>query len=157
MRLLRLLFTVPAVLLSASPPAPGETADLERTLISIQRTIEAGNFDAALRSISRELKRRPNEAGLLNLRGVVYAREEKLADARADFERAVRLDPGLTPAWQNLARACQLLSTAETAAVSCAIDSWGKVLEQLPDDGEARVSLATLELWRETSPNRYNC
>ncbi|MBZ5591049.1 MAG: tetratricopeptide repeat protein [Acidobacteriia bacterium] len=151
MRLLQLrvaMAIVPAVFLFALPPAQSETANLERTLISIQQSIEAGNLDGALVSISTELKRRPNEAGLLNLRGVVYARQQKLADARADFERAVHLDPRLTPAWQNLARACQILSSTETSALSCAVDSWRKVLKQRPDDSEARISLGTLELWR---------
>ena len=139
--------TGPAVFLFASPPFESDAADRARVLISIQQSIEAGNLDAALVSIARELKRNPNEAGVLNLRGVVYARQQKLADARADFERAVDLDPHLTPAWRNLGRACQLLSGAESA-VSCALESWRKVLQQQPDDSEARISLGTLELWR---------
>jgi tetratricopeptide (TPR) repeat protein len=125
-----------------------ENPDLERTLISIQESIEAGKLDAAMASISRELERQPNTAGLLNLRGVVYAREQKLSDARADFERAAHLDPHLTPAWQNLGRACQMLSGTDPAAVSCAAESWRTVLKQRPGDTEARTSLAAVELWR---------
>lgn len=125
-----------------------ENPDLERTLSSIQESIEAGKLDAALASISRELERRPDTPGLLNLRGVVYAREQKLAAARADFERAARLDPRLTPAWQNLGRACQILSGTDPAAVSCAADSWRTVLKQRAGDTEARTSLAAVELWR---------
>lgn len=145
----RLLVTI-AIIASVFPawPAQSHAGDPERTLISIQQSIEAGHLDSALRAISRELKRHPDDAGVLNLRGVIYAHQQKLADARTDFERAVHLDPRLTPAWQNLARACQLLSSAETSAITCAIDSWRKVLEQRPSDSEARISLATLELWR---------
>lgn len=122
-------------------------SDLEPALISIQQSIEAGDLDAAFISISRELTRHPNAAGLLNLRGVVYARQEKLVEARADFDRAVHLDPRLTPAWQNLARACQILSRTDNSAIACATDSWRRVLNERPDDSEARISLATLDLW----------
>src|SRR5690348_3311617 len=108
--------------------APSQPADLEHTLISIQESIEAGNLDVARHSIARALERHPNAAGVLNLRGVVNAKEQKLAAARADFERAVHLDAHLTPAWQNLARACQLLASSDGSAISCAINAWSRVL-----------------------------
>jgi len=134
--------------LFALPFAQGQPADLERTLATIQESIEADNLDGARHSIAMALERHPNEAGLLNLRGVIYAKEQKLTAARADFEQAVHLDPRLTPAWQNLARACLFLARAENSAMSCAISSWSHVLRQRPDDIEARSSLATLDLWR---------
>lgn len=134
--------------LLASPLPQDLPADLQRTLTAIQESIGAGNLAGARLSIAMELQRHPNEAGLLNLRGVVSAKEQNLTAARADFERAVHLDPRLTPAWQNLARACQLLASAEDSAISCAINGWSRVLRQRPDDVEARTSLATLELWR---------
>ncbi len=136
------------VTLFASPLAQGQPADLEGTLTTIQASIEAGNLDGALLSIARALDRHPNEAGLVNLRGVVHAKQQQFTAARADFERAVHLDARLTPAWQNLARACQLLANTDNSAIPCAIDSWSRVLRQLPNDVEARVSLATLDLWR---------
>jgi tetratricopeptide (TPR) repeat protein len=134
--------------LLALPFAPSQPADLERTLTTIQESIEAGNLDGARHSIARALERRPNEAGLLNLRGVVNAKEQKIAAARADFERAVHLDAHLTPAWQNLARACQLLASSDGSAISCAINAWSRVLLDRPGDMEARTSMATLDLWR---------
>ena len=134
--------------LFATPLAQGQPPDLERTLITIQESIAAGNLDGARHSIAMALERHPNEAGLLNLRGVVYAKEQNLSTARSDFEQAVHLDPHLTPAWQNLARACQFLASAQKDATSCAINSWSRVLKQRPADIEARTSLATLELWR---------
>ena len=130
------------------PLAQNPAGDRERAVIAIQQMIEAGSLDAALSSLSKELNSHPNEAGLLNLRGVVYAQKQNLSAARADFERAVRLDPRLTPAWQNLARACQFLATSENAAIPCAANSWHRVLEQRAGDSEALVSLATLDLWR---------
>ena len=133
---------------AGQPRQPARSADFERELFSIQQLIEANKLDAALASIATELQRYPNRAGLLNLRGVVYAKEQKLTEARADFEQAVHSDPHLTPAWQNLGRACQYLAASRNSAISCADDAWRRVLEQLPGDSEARVSLATLDLWR---------
>jgi len=133
--------------LFAGPYGQSRLADLEPTLTAIQETIEAGDLEAALRSIATALDQHPNQAGLLNLRGVVYAKEQNLTAARADFERAVQLDPRLAPAWQNLGRACQILASADNSAIACAISSWNRVLRQRPDDSEAHISLATLDLW----------
>ncbi len=121
---------------------------MDRTLTTIQESIEAGNLDSALISIAKELDHHPNEAGLLNLRGVVRAKQQQFTAARADFERAVQLDSHLAPAWQNLARACQLLASTDDSSIPCAINGWSRVLRQQPNDIEARTSLATLDLWR---------
>jgi tetratricopeptide (TPR) repeat protein len=85
------------------------------------------------------------DAGVINLRGILHARRNELSDARRDFGEAVRLDPALTPGWQNLARACQLEAQQDGSATSCAIDSWQRVLRLRPDDGEAHLSLASLD------------
>ncbi len=69
--------------------------------------MNAGNSAEALRLLTAAMAQYPNDAGLLNLRGVMHAQKNELAEARKDFERAVKLAPGLIPAWQNLARACQ--------------------------------------------------
>jgi Flp pilus assembly protein TadD len=146
--LVTVAFLACRVTLFASPFAQGKSADLEHAVTTIQAAIEAGNLDGALLSIAKALDGHPIEAGLFNLRGVVYARQQQFTAARADFERAVQLDAHLTPAWQNLARACQLLANTDNSSISCAIDSWSHVLRQRPNDVEARTSLATLDLWR---------
>lgn len=146
--LIAVVFLASRSTLFASPFGQSQPADRERTLTTIQESIEAGNLDGALLSITKALDHDPNEAGLLNLRGVVYAKQQKLTPARADFERAVHLDAHLTPAWQNLARACQLLASTDNSSIFCAINSWNRVLRQRPNDAEARTSLATLDLWR---------
>ena len=71
--------------------------------------------------VSAQLAAHPASASLLNLRGVVHAQRGELSDARQDFEQATRLSPALTPAWQNLARACQLQAEADQSALPCAI------------------------------------
>src|SRR5579885_2277093 len=79
----------------------------EQTVLSIQETIESGRLADALGQLSSALASYPNDGGLLNLRGVVHAQQNELAEARTDFEQAVKLAPDLIPAWRNLARACQ--------------------------------------------------
>jgi tetratricopeptide (TPR) repeat protein len=131
----------------AASPEQGQDRNLNRTLASIQQHIEAGDLVKASESIFSALERYPKAAGLFNLRGIIQARQEKLAAARADFERAVVLDPKLTPAWQNLARACQLLTSHDPSAAACAVDGWQRVASLRPSDTEARFSLATLYQW----------
>jgi tetratricopeptide (TPR) repeat protein len=124
-------------------PLLGQNSAPDQTLTSIQESIEAGKYPEALRQISAALKLYPNDGGLLNLRGVIHAQQNDLAEARKDFERAVTLAPGLTAAWQNLARSCQL-SMERNADSRCAANAWQRVLKVVPDDPEARFSLAAL-------------
>ena len=60
----------------------------------------------------------------------------------------MKLSPALTPAWQNLARACQLTPGQDAAAVACAVSAWLHVLLARPGDVEARASLATVYEWQ---------
>ncbi len=125
-------------------PLLGQRSAPDQTLTSIQESIEAGKYPEALHQISAALKVNPNDAGLLNLRGVVHAQQNDLAEARKDFERAVALAPGLTPAWQNLGRSCQLSMERNAADSRCAANAWQRVLKVLPGDPEARFSLAAV-------------
>jgi Flp pilus assembly protein TadD len=119
-------------------------SDLTQALLSIQQAIQAGDLTQASRLIDAWVEQHPGEGGLLNLRGIVHARRNEVSEARKDFGEAVRLAPGLTPAWQNLARACQLEAEQDPSSVSCAIDSWQHVLRLKPGDAEAHQSLVLL-------------
>jgi tetratricopeptide (TPR) repeat protein len=137
-----------AALLCAVPFLWGQNPDIERTTESIQAAIQNGDQKDASRQLDEALARYPREAGFFNLRGVLHAQRSELADARADFQRAVNLAPGLTPAWQNLARACQLTTDRDSSATSCAVRAWQNVLRLRPADPEAHTSLATLYEWQ---------
>jgi tetratricopeptide (TPR) repeat protein len=115
------------------------TAFLWAQIATSQADIEAGNLAAAWQSIQEALAKHPRDGGLLNLRGVVHARRNELAEARRDFADAARFSPQLTPAWQNLARACRQL-----ADVPCAVEAWQRVLRREPANTEARASLADI-------------
>ncbi len=125
-------------------PLWGESGAPDRTVTSIQEVIAAGNYPEASRLLAAAMAAYPNDAGLLNLRGVIHAQKNELDDARKDFERAVKLAPGLIPAWQNLARACQLGMGGDGAGLRCAAEAWRRVLAARPGDVEARFSLAAV-------------
>jgi tetratricopeptide (TPR) repeat protein len=133
-----------AVLLATALCLLAQGTDLTQALLSIQEAIQASDLAGASHLVEVSLTRYPREGGLLNLRGIVHARRNELLQARKDFAEAVRLAPGLTPAWQNLGRACQNEAEHEAASVSCAIDSWQHVSRLKPGDVEAHQSLALL-------------
>lgn len=137
-----------AVLLCVVPPSRSQGPDIEQTIESVQAAIQNGDQSAASKLLAEAFARYPKEAGLLNLRGVIHAQRSELAEARADFQQAVRLAPALTPAWQNLGRACQLMTDRDASAAPCAIDAWQRVLRELPADVEARTALTTLYEWQ---------
>lgn len=118
----------------------GQQEDTRQAVLAIQQTIQSGDLQGALRQIEDALKQHPKDGGLLNLRGIVHAQRNEISQAHKDFAESVQLEPGLTPAWQNLARACQL----EAESVPCAIDSWQRVLKLKPGDEEAIGSLSLL-------------
>ena len=118
--------------------------DKTQVILAIEDATAAGDLESASRLISDALKQYPGDGGLLNLRGVVHARRSELVEARQDFAEAVRLAPALTPAWQNLARACQMLADKDPSAVGCAVDSWKRVSILKPEDAEAHASLGLL-------------
>jgi tetratricopeptide (TPR) repeat protein len=108
-------------------------------VLFIQESLQSGNLDKASRLLLQAIAHRPNEGGLINLRGILHAKRNELAEAQVDFESAVRLNPTLTPAWRNLGRAC-----SQTGNVPCAVQAWQHVQREKPADREAHGSLALL-------------
>jgi len=101
--------------------------------------LQSGDLDKASRLLLDAIAHSPNDGGLVNLRGILHAKRNELAEAQVDFESAVRLNPALTPAWRNLGRACR-----QTGNVPCAIQAWQHVQRGKPADSEAHESLALL-------------
>ena len=132
------------VLLVCAGVSLSTAAPDDPVLLQIQDALQAGNLNAASQLLETGLRQNPRDAGLLNLRGVLHARRNELAQARNDFAESVRLAPNLTPAWQNLARACLLQAAQDPSAASRAADSWRHVLRLKPGDEEALNSLGLL-------------
>jgi len=137
-----------AALLCAVPLLWVEKPNIDATIESIQAALQKGDQPSASRQLDEALARHPREAGFFNLRGVLHAQRLEYEAARADFQQAVHLAPGLTPAWQNLARACQLTTDRDASATSCAVSAWQNVLRLRPADREAITSLATVYEWQ---------
>src|SRR5947209_7329601 len=121
-----------AALLCTVPLLWGEKPNIEPTIESIQAALQNRDQAAASRQLDEALARHPREAGFFNLRGVLHAQRLEYEAARADFQQAVHLAPNLTPAWQNLARACQLTTDRNASATSCAVTAWQNVLRLRP-------------------------
>ncbi|HDQ00414.1 MAG TPA: tetratricopeptide repeat protein [bacterium] len=73
--------------------------------------------------------------------GVANVREEKLDEAKTNFEDCVLIDPGHTESYKNLAYV-----NIRQDAVDAAIENYNKVVELNPDDVEVLSSLANLYL-----------
>jgi Flp pilus assembly protein TadD len=125
------------------------STDLQKDLLSIQEALQSGDWSRASHLIEDSMQHHPNEGGLLNLRGVLHAERNEASAARQDFTEAVRLSPDLTPAWQNLARICQLEAKQDSAAGSCAADAWEHVAHLKPGDKETLDSLRQLVIAEE--------
>jgi len=124
-----------SIVLLAAGILPGQTS--ASSVDSVQELIEAGKLPEAFRLVSDALSAHPKDAGLLNLRGVIYANQQRFSEARHDFELATSLAPGLTPAWRNLARSCRLSGASEADGTRCALAAWQHVLAVMADDPEA--------------------
>src|SRR4051812_24606483 len=116
---LALLGTVSTAFSQPSPEA--------NEYLVIQQQIEAGDLAKAQARVEAALRARPQDSGLLNLRGILHAQRKEVSDARKDFSNAVRLKPSLLPAWRNLGRACQLVTDNDAADSACAIRAWERV------------------------------
>jgi Flp pilus assembly protein TadD len=64
---------------------------------------EAGNFDQALQNFNEALKKKPNDAALYDLRGMVYRCKGMNDKAIQDFNKAMELDPKFAKAYRNRA------------------------------------------------------
>ncbi len=64
-----------------------------------------GELDRAVANLNRALERKPNFASALTTRGGILAEQDKWAEARRDFEAALKLDPRDDGALYGLAQA----------------------------------------------------
>jgi tetratricopeptide (TPR) repeat protein len=123
-------------------------------VLAIQDAIQTGDLPTASRLLAAALRQHPKDGGLFNLRGIVHARRNELPKAHQDFATAVHLAPALTPAWQNLARACTLEAEHDPSSLSCTLDSWDHLVRLKADfsdsdlDNLRRLAIAYEQLQR---------
>ncbi len=63
---------------------------------------EKGYFAEAARIVDEALAHEENSADLHNLRGILYREAGQTHAARAEYKKAVELDPSFSAAWNNL-------------------------------------------------------
>lgn len=80
-----------------------ELAEVYSNLAAAQR--KKGEFGPALENLNEALKRKPDFAAALTTRGGIFAEQNKWAEARRDFERALTINPADDGALYGLAQA----------------------------------------------------
>lgn len=96
--LLLLLLASSAAL--AAPPKPAGPAP--SPLAAAEERLHAEDPEGALALLAPHLRKQPDDAQALLLRGSARCMNGETAACRADLERAVALDPGMRQGWLNL-------------------------------------------------------
>jgi tetratricopeptide (TPR) repeat protein len=133
----------------ASTPSPYDKAF---------RLLQSGQPDAALAQIDNALATQPNDAGLINLRGLIAAKLGRTGEAEAGFKRVIHLLPHATMGYNNLAALLWQLGRHDEAAklfrqaLTCEPQNWtalvglGTTLAETRKYGEAAPYLE--KAWR---------
>jgi len=74
-------------------------------VLHIQDQIAAGKLEDADRDLAAVMQKYPTDGGLFNLRGILAADRKQWKAAESEFSRAILLNPNLSSAYLNLARA----------------------------------------------------
>src|SRR5579875_1188871 len=79
--------------LAGGNPAQVDTGSGSPTVASARDFVTQGKLDDASRALQVLAAERPEPAGVERLRGIVDYQRNRMADAEADFTRAVEEDP----------------------------------------------------------------
>jgi tetratricopeptide (TPR) repeat protein len=140
----------PCALLYAIALLPGLAADsptYQRTILEIQKQIEAGNLEAARTLVAEAAHQYPHNGGVKNLLGVIEVQQGHPAAASKAFSDAIVDDPRLTAAYLNLSRIKMESASTDQAARSEALRLSLKALQLDPSNDEAHFQAATIHFW----------
>jgi tetratricopeptide (TPR) repeat protein len=87
--------------LEASP----ENLDMARSLSMAYRSM--GKVDDAIALLTEIIRKNPASAEAYNTLGTIYAEQNRRAEAAAQFQKALQINPNFTPARNNLQRVSQ--------------------------------------------------
>lgn len=118
----------------ARAPKPSVDTELARAV----QLMDAGELAMSESVCRKVLLRAPDEPEALHLLGVLLGERGDTEEAIALLERAVSLDPGHLPAWNNLGVLLMPAAPAKAEAI------FRQLIDSAPDDVEARGNLATL-------------
>ncbi len=100
------------------------------------KALENGKLEESIAHCRKALETDPDNASGHNDLGVLYLNDGQMEKARAEFERAAMLQPGMTMAHVNLSFALLALDRPGDAEASAR-----KALEIAPTDGRANLLL----------------
>jgi tetratricopeptide (TPR) repeat protein len=146
MRALKLL---PMLLPLASAAFAQDSGTYQRTILSIQQQIEAGNLDGARALIASAASKYPNNGGFENLLGVVEIQQGLTAEAIKDFSAAIAHNPRMVGAYLNLSRIRMQSAATDQSARAEALRLSLKALRLDPANDEANYQAATVLFWNK--------
>jgi superkiller protein 3 len=114
-----------------------EATALNNLLAAAQGAMEKKDFAAAAQNYQEYLAKRSDDANIHFQLGYAYTALQKLADAKAEYEKAIALDPKMAPAYLNLG--LTLLDSDPAAAV----EPLQKAVELTPNQAEPKYFLGT--------------
>lgn len=118
-------------------PADSAARELSRLLASAQEAVDNQDFEAAAQDYQDYLAKKPDDATVHYDLGYVYTALERNDDAKAEYEKAISLDPKMGPAYKNLG--LTLLTIDPPAAVA----PLQKAAALLPEDARTKWLLGT--------------
>ncbi|HRR14480.1 MAG: hypothetical protein KA189_06220 [Thermoanaerobaculia bacterium] len=135
------LFAAGSAAAGLAAPPPKTTAPPPSPVAAAEERLHADDPDGALALLAGHLKRQPDDPKALFLRGSARCMNGETAACRADYERAVALDPAMRQGWLSL------------GALAVAEQRWGDALtafaraEQLaPDLAENDLNAGAIHL-----------
>lgn len=118
-------------------------------LLLIATHLKAKRYAEALQKVDQLEKENPNKPLGPSLRGVVYAAQNDVTQARAQFNRALQLDPGHLASAANLA-----MLDVQANDLAAARHRFERVIKHNPKESRAWVALAALAA-RERNEAEY--
>jgi tetratricopeptide (TPR) repeat protein len=110
-------------------------------LSTILQRIQSSDLSTARSELERMAARTPTDARVLNLLGVVNARENNIPAAESEFQKAIEASPRFSGAYLNLGRLLQEHAD-RPQALERALAAYVKLLEFEPDNVEANYQAA---------------
>ncbi|HXM97576.1 MAG TPA: tetratricopeptide repeat protein [Candidatus Dormibacteraeota bacterium] len=135
--------STPALCATQNPSPAKKTQKLANPLNDLlddaQHSIDKNDFEAAVAPLQKFLAEKPDVAFAHSQLGYVFTALKRTAEARAEYERAVALDPKMSEAWLNLG--ILLIDTDPAAAVT----ALKKAVDQLPTQSRPRFLLGVAQ------------
>jgi tetratricopeptide (TPR) repeat protein len=114
---------------------------VDQRLSMILQQIQSGDLSTARSELEQMVAQTPNDARVLNLLGVVNARENNVTAAESEFRKAIQASPRFSSAYLNLGRLLQEHAD-RPQALETALAAYIKLLKLEPDNVEANYQAA---------------